>query len=241
LDSQLSDAHPQFLFHVKTLLLWDIDGTLLSSGGAGMRALRTPLRELHGIDATLEDIDYAGRTDRHILRQIFTRYDLPITEENFTRFLDHYVATLPSELANPGAYILPGVPALLRAAATRPDITQALLTGNVQRGARAKLGFHGLWDFFPFGAFADDSEHRNDLGPYALRRAREHTGVDFPPDHVWVIGDTPHDIACGRVIGAKTLAVATGSHSVEALASHQPTAVLRDLSDASAFWRLIDA
>ncbi len=226
---------------MKTLLLWDIDGTLLTSGGAGMRALRTPLRELHGIQASLDDIDYAGRTDRHILRQIFTRYDLPISEENFTRFLDHYVATLPAELANPGAFILPGVPALLTTAAARPDITQALLTGNVQRGARAKLSFHGLWDFFPFGAFADDSEHRNDLGPHALRRAREHTGVDFPPERVWVIGDTPHDIACGRIIGAQTLAVATGSHSVAALSTHAPTAVLSDLSDATAFWRLIDS
>ena len=225
---------------MKTLLLWDIDGTLLTSGGAGMRALRTPLRELHGIQASLDDIDYAGRTDRHILRQIFTRYDLPISEENFNRFLDHYVATLPSELANPGAFILPGVPALLTTAAARPNITQALLTGNVQRGARAKLSFHGLWDFFPFGAFADDSEHRNDLGPHALRRAREHTGVDFPPERVWVIGDTPHDIACGRIIGAQTLAVATGSHSVAALSAHDPTAVLPDLSDATAFWRLID-
>ena len=122
----------------------------------------------------------------------------------------------------------------------RIGVQQALLTGNVQRGARTKLSHHGLWGFFPFGAFADDSEHRNDLGPHALRRAREHTGVDFPPDRVWIIGDTPHDIACGRVIGAKTLAVATGSHPVEALAAHQPTAVLADLSDPAAFWRLID-
>jgi phosphoglycolate phosphatase-like HAD superfamily hydrolase len=225
---------------VKTLLLWDIDGTILTSGGAGMRALRAPLRELHGIQASLDDIDYAGRTDRHILRQIFTRYNLPLSEDNFTRFLDHYVATLPTELANPSAFILPGVPALLAAAAARPDITQALLTGNVQRGAHAKLSFHGLWDFFPFGAFADDSEYRNDLGPHALRRAREHTGIDFKPECVWVIGDTPHDIACGRIIGAKTLAVATGSHSVAALATHTPTAVLPDLSNAAAFWGLID-
>ena len=229
------------LSRVKTLLLWDIDGTLLSSGGAGMRALRTPLRELHGIDASLDDIDYAGRTDRHILRQIFTRHGLPISEENFTRFIDVYVATLPTELAHPGARVLPGVPALLRAAAARPDVTQALLTGNVRRGARAKLSFHGLWDFFPFGAFADDSEHRNDLGPHALRRAREHSGVDFPPARVWVIGDTPHDIACGRAIGANTLAVATGSHSVTALSAHAPTAVLPDVADPAAFWRLIDA
>jgi len=226
---------------MKTLLLWDIDGTLLGSGGAGMRALRVPLRTLHGIDATLDDIDYAGRTDRHILRQIFTRYDLPVSDPAFDRFLDGYVAALPAELAKSGAHVLPGIPTLLAAAAARPDVTQALLTGNVRRGAQAKLGFHGLWDFFPFGAFADDSEHRNDLGPHALRRAREHTGVDFAPERVWVIGDTPHDIACGRVIGTRTLAVATGGHSAAALAAHRPSAVLPDLGDSAAFWRLIDA
>jgi len=226
---------------MKTLLLWDIDGTLLVSSGAGMRALCVPLRDLHGIDATLGDIDCAGRTDRHILRQIFTRYDLPISDSAFDRFLEGYVAALPAELAKPGARILPGIPALLAAAAARPDVTQALLTGNAQRGARAKLDFHGLWDFFPFGAFGDDSEHRNDLGPHALRRAREHTGVDFAPERVWVIGDTPHDIACGRAIGARTLAVATGSHSAAALSGYQPCAVLPDLCDPAAFWRLIDA
>lgn len=225
---------------MKTLLLWDIDGTLIASGGAGMPALRAPLRDLFSVTALLDDIDYAGRTDRHIFRQIFARYGISHTEENFLRYLDGYIAHLPGELANPNACVLPGVPNLLAAAAARTDITQALLTGNVRRGARTKLSHHGLWDFFPFGAFADDSEHRNDLGPHALRRAREHTGVDFPPDRVWIIGDTPHDIACGRVIGAKTLAVATGSHPVEALAAHQPTAVLPDLSDPAAFWRLID-
>ncbi len=211
---------------MKTLLLWDIDGTLLGSGGAGMRALRVPLRTLHGIDATLDDIDYAGRTDRHILRQIFTRYNLPVSDLAFDRFLDGYVAALPAELAKSGAHVLPGIPTLLAAAAARPDVTQALLTGNVRRGAQAKLGFYGLWDFFPFGA---------------LRRAREHTGVDFAPERVWVIGDTPHDIACGRVIGTRTLAVATGGHSAAALAAHRPSAVLPDLGDSAAFWRLIDA
>jgi phosphoglycolate phosphatase-like HAD superfamily hydrolase len=226
---------------VKTLLLWDIDGTLITSGGAGIRALRPALLDLFGVSATLDDIDYAGRTDRHIFRQIFTRHGIPDTEENFLRYLDGYLERLPAELNHSGATILPGVPTLLADAATRPDLTQALLTGNIQRAARVKLTHHGLWDFFPFGAFADDSEHRNDLGPHALRRARAHTGGDFPPDRVWVIGDTPHDIACGRVIGARTLAVATGGHPVEALAAHSPTAVLADLSDAATFWRLIDA
>lgn len=226
---------------MKTLLLWDIDGTLITSGGAGVRALRAALNALFGVSAPLDDIDYAGRTDRHIFRQIFVRHHIPDTEENFLRYLDGYIANLPAELANPGAYILPGVTRLLTAAAARDDITQALLTGNAQHAARTKLTHHGLWDYFPFGAFADDGEHRNDLGPHALSRARKHTGVDFPPERVWIIGDTPHDIACGRAIGACTLAVATGSHTVAALAEHQPTAVLSDLNDAAAFWRLIDA
>ena len=225
---------------MKTLLLWDIDGTLITSAGAGIRALGPPLRELFRVTPSLDTIDFAGRTDRHIFRQIFIRHGIPDTEENFLRYLDGYLARLPAELNHPGATVLPGVPDLLRAAAARPDLTQALLTGNVRRAARVKLAHHGIWDFFPFGAFADDSEHRNDLGPHAIRRAREHTGVDFPPERVWIIGDTPHDIACGRAIGAKTLAVATGSHSVEALSTHAPKAVLADLTDAAAFWRLID-
>ena len=157
-----------------------------------------------------------------------------------TDWLDGYLARLPAELHHPGAAVLPGVPTLLETAAARPDITQALLTGNVRRAARVKLAHHGLWEFFPFGAFADDSELRNDLGPHALRRAREHPGVTFPADRVWIIGDTPHDIACGRAIGANTLAVATGGHSVAALSAHQPTAILSDLGDTDTFWRLIN-
>jgi phosphoglycolate phosphatase-like HAD superfamily hydrolase len=228
------------LFQLKTLLLWDIDGTLITSAGAGIRALRPPLLELFGVPTDLADIDFAGRTDRVIFRQIFARHGIPDTEDNFLRYLDGYLARLPAELHHPGAVVLPGVSSLLETAAARPDITQALLTGNVRRAARVKLAHHGLWEFFPFGAFADDSELRNDLGPHALRRAREHTGVTFPADRVWIIGDTPHDIACGRAIGANTLAVATGGHSVAALSAHQPTAILSDLGDTDTFWRLID-
>lgn len=226
---------------MKSLFLWDIDGTLISSGGAGMRALRTALKHSFAIDGSLEDIDFAGRTDRWIMRQIFAKFGLPPTEENFARYFDGYLAALPAELANPGARVLPGIGALLAAAAARGDVVQGLLTGNVRRGAEIKLGFHGLWRHFPFGAFADDSEQRNDLGPHALRRAREHTGVDFAAARTWVIGDTPHDIECGRAIGARTLALATGSHSAAALAAHQPTEVLDDLSDAAAFWRIMEA
>lgn len=225
---------------MKTLLLWDIDGTLIASGGAGMRALQTGLHRGLGIDGSLADIDFAGRTDRWIARRIFEKFALANTEENFTRLIDGYIAALPAELANPHARVLAGVRDIVIAAHARPDIAQGLLTGNLRRGAQTKLGHHGLWDYFPFGGFADDSEHRNEISPHALRRALEHTKTTFAPDRVWVIGDTPHDIECGRVIGARTLAVATGGHTMEQLAAHQPDALFADLSDTKKFFALID-
>lgn len=226
-------------FVMKSLFLWDIDGTLISSGGAGMRALQAALQTSFALEGSLADIDFAGRTDRWIMRRIFAKFGLAATEENFARYFEAYLAALPAELANPSARVLPGVAALLQAAAARGDIVQGLLTGNVRRGAEIKLGFHGLWQHFPFGAFADDSELRNELGPHALRRARIHAGVEFDLNRVWVIGDTPHDIECGRAIGARTLALATGSHSAAELAAHHPTAVLENLHDAAAFWKAV--
>ncbi|HWA10714.1 MAG TPA: haloacid dehalogenase-like hydrolase [Opitutaceae bacterium] len=225
---------------MKLLLLWDIDGTLISSGGAGMRALQRALETTFGLAGSLDDIDFAGRTDRWIIRRVFSKFGLDATEENFSRYIEGYLSMLPAELANPNARVLPGVATLLAAAGARADVAQGLLTGNIRRGAEIKLGFHGLWRHFPFGAFADDGEMRNDLGPHALRRAREHAGLAFPADRTWVIGDTPFDIECGRVIGARTLALATGSHSTASLLAHQPSAVLADLSDVDAFWRIVE-
>jgi phosphoglycolate phosphatase-like HAD superfamily hydrolase len=224
---------------MKLLLLWDIDGTLIASGGAGMRALQSALHTVFGVAGSLADIDFAGRTDKWIMREVFRKFSLPPTAENFERFFDGYVAALPAELANPQARVLPGVREILASAAAHGAIAQGLLTGNMRRGAQAKLGYHGLWDHFSFGAFGDDSEFRNELGPHAVRRAAAHHGVDFRQDHVWVIGDTPHDIACGKAIGARTLAVGTGGSTVEQLRRHQPDAVLPDLADPAAFWKII--
>ena len=225
---------------MKTLLLWDIDGTLINSGGAGMRALRAAIRDAFGIAGTLEDIEFAGRTDRWIMRQIFAKFGIDPAEASFTACAEAYFAALPREMEAPGARVLPGVRLLLDEATSRPGSAQGLLTGNLRRGAQAKLGFHGLWDYFPFGAFADDGERRDELGPHALRRARERHGFAFEPAHVWVIGDTPHDIACARAFGANSLAVTTGTHTAADLAFHSPTALLPDLSDPSAFWAAID-
>jgi phosphoglycolate phosphatase-like HAD superfamily hydrolase len=213
------------------LLLWDIDGTLIASGGAGMHALQAALHEEFGVAGSLADIDFAGRTDGWIMREVFKKFGLAPSPDNFRRFCARYTAGLPAALANPHARVLPGVREILRAAADHGGIAQGLLTGNMRHGAQVKLAHHGLWGHFAFGAFGDDSEIRNELGPHAVRRANAHHGVTFAPDRIWIIGDTPHDIACGRALGARTLAVATGSSSVEQLRAHQPTAVLPDLAD----------
>jgi phosphoglycolate phosphatase-like HAD superfamily hydrolase len=224
----------------RTLLLWDVDGTLLNAGGAGMRALASALQRVFGIHGSINDIDFAGRTDRWIMRQIFAMFGLPSTEENLARLAEGYVAALPHELADRGVRLLPGIPALLDAAVARGDIALGLLTGNLRQGAEVKLGSRNLWRYFPFGAFADDAEERNDLGPYALRRARIHHRVEFAPVNTWVIGDTPHDIVGARAFGARALAVATGRHSAAELQARNPDAVFDDLEDAAAFWRVVD-
>lgn len=225
---------------MKLLLLWDIDGTLVASGGAGMRALQSAVRTVFGIDGSLADIDFAGRTDRWILREIFRKFALAPSPENFARCLDGYLAALPAELANPRACVLPGVREILRTATAHGAIAQGLLTGNIRRGAQVKLAHHGLWDYFAFGAFGDDSELRDELGPHALRRAVARHGVNFASDRVWVIGDTPHDIACGKAIGARTLAVGTGGSTVDQLRAHAPTAALENLADTAAVLALLE-
>jgi phosphoglycolate phosphatase len=227
---------------MKTLLLWDIDGTLLT-GGSGMRALEAALQREFGVSgpAPTKGIDFAGRTDIWILRQIFARIGLPDSEANLARLLAAYLSELPAALKHPGARTLPGVLVALEALAARGDCAQAILTGNVERGAHIKLTHHGLSHFFAFGAYADDSERRNELGPVALRRAREHHGVEFSPDRVFVIGDTPHDIECGKAIGACTIAVATGKYSEDELRAESPTVVLRDLSDTATLLRALGA
>jgi phosphoglycolate phosphatase-like HAD superfamily hydrolase len=224
---------------MQTLLLWDIDGTLISSGGAGERALVHALREEFGLEGTLEDIELAGRTDPWIARRVLAKFAVADTPANISRYLDCYLKHLPREMVNPRARTLPGVPELLQAIAARPGFAQGLLTGNLRRGAEIKLSHHQLWAHFAFGAFADDSELRDELGPHALRRAAAHHDVEFAVDRVYVVGDTPHDIACGQAIGARTIGVATGRHSVQELAACHPTAVFADLSDSAAVLRVI--
>src|SRR5476651_1643456 len=166
----------------KTLILWDIDGTILQSGGAGMAALQRALKDVFGVEGSIASIDFAGRTDPWIVRQIFALHGIEDSRDNHARYIDGYIGLLPEILTQKKASVLPGVRDLLSEASTHPGVVQGLLTGNLRRGAQTKLGYHGLWDYFPIGAFAHDSEVRNDLGPHALRRAKGHWGQDFHPE-----------------------------------------------------------
>lgn len=218
----------------RSLLLWDIDGTLVCTGRAGEYALVLALEQLHGLELDLDQIDYRGRTDVMIAHKVLEHYGLPVKEESVRAFWGAYLWNLEAELLRRQGGAYPGVMEILNE--EREDVEHALLTGNLRRGAELKLGRYELWDYFRFGAFADDSMHRNELGPVALARAAEVLGGEVAPDRVWVIGDTPHDVACGKVIGAHTIAVATGGYSLDELRACEPTAAFADLSDTAAFW-----
>ena len=215
----------------KRLILWDIDGTLINTGSAGGHALVRATTQRFGTDADLIGVEIAGRTDIAIAHQVLKKYGDPVTTENVDSFLNSYVALLPEELPKGKGRVLPGVLELLKSLSRQPDKTLGLLTGNLERGARLKLEHYDLWRFFPFGAFADDHYDRNALGPCALTRAVAHAGYDFPPNQIDVIGDTGHDVACGKAFGARTVAVATGSWSRDRLAEHQPDFLFDDLAN----------
>jgi phosphoglycolate phosphatase len=223
-----------------TLLLWDIDGTLIVSQGAGVRAMERALTKCFGATCDLSVIDWAGRTDSWIVTEVLRHVGLEYTPENARAYLETYLELLPQELrSGPQGQVLPGVTTLLDLFHQRTDVAQGLLTGNLRRGAEHKLTHYGVWHYFAFGAFADDSPRRNDLGPHAQRRAHELHGREFAPERTFIIGDTPHDIECGKVIGAQTIAVATGQHSVAQLAAHHPTVVFPNLADTAAFLRAV--
>ena len=222
----------------KTLLLFDIDGTLIRSGGCGERALRLAVRDSFGVDDDLRDIEIAGRTDTGIARQLLRKHGRAETEEEIAAVLENYLRHLPVLLRETQGQLLPGVQSLLTLLQPRGDVVLGLLTGNLKRGAKHKLLHYGVWDYFAFGAFADDHHERDRLGPFALSRATER-GHEIPLSRTFVIGDTPHDISCARAIGAKAFAVATGGFRAEQLAPHTPDILLENLGDISATLRAL--
>ena len=226
---------------MKKLILWDIDGTLIRTNRAGIAALVRAFAGIHGREPDMTNVEVAGRTDRYIIRRMLEEHGIDPAPANVHSVLEGYLQLLQAEIQTRPGRILPGILELLETLHRREDAVQGLLTGNVQRGARIKLEHYRVWHYFEFGAFGDDSPLRNELGPHAVRRARERHEVEFAPERTFVIGDTPHDVECGKVIGARTIAVATGTFTVEQLAAHAPTATFTDFSDTAAFLRVIDA
>lgn len=227
------------------LILFDIDGTLLLSGRAGLRAMTRAFQQTFGITDAFQGQHFGGRTDSFLVSHALKKAGLPDTPEAHHQFRANYIPLLAEEIQHPGEGhkgLMPGARELLEVLhAEHHDLHLALLTGNYREAAEIKLQHFELWDFFEWGAFSDDHFDRNELVPIAKSRAETYDIPAEAIERVIVIGDTPHDIECGKVIGARTIAVATGSHSAAELAAHHPTAVFPDFTDTAAFLRLIDA
>ena len=227
------------------LVLFDIDGTLLHSHGAGRRAMETALLETFGTKGS-PAYRYDGKTDRQIVRDLMREEGFPdaTIDERMPLVLDSYVAGLQREIASPLTRVeaIAGVMPLLDALVHRSHCIVGLLTGNLEPGAQHKLTAAGI-DFgrFALGAYGSDHEIRAELPAIAQQRAREVLGLAIEGSAMVIVGDTPSDIACGRPIGARAIAVATGHYSVEALSEHAPDAVFNDLGDTEAVLRAIDA
>ncbi len=226
------------------LVLFDIDGTLVLTGGAGIRAMNSAGRSVLGAANLLDGIQVAGRTDWIILQDALRRRGETLDDELFARLRDEYIARLREEIAKPGEGVkgvMPGVRELLPRLQSRGDVVLGLLTGNFEQGARLKLEHFDLWRYFQCGAFGDDAADRNALVPFAVERARGCGAGDIPYEQVLVVGDTPHDVACADAVGAVPVAVATGNYSVQQLRETGAQIVLEDLSDTEGFLQLVES
>ena len=211
------------------VLLFDIDGTLIDAGGAGQAAMEAALAEQFGADRPVTGISTAGRTDRAIAMDLFRFHEIEVNDAHWSRYLKSYFRLLPNSLHTRSGIVLPGVVALLERLRLRNDVLLGLLTGNFAEGAQLKLSHYGLDHHFQLGGFGDHHLDRDDVAREAYRVVKTRL-PDVEPDRVWVIGDTPSDIRCGRAIGAKVLAVGTGIFSSKELEEHRPDVLLDDLS-----------
>jgi phosphoglycolate phosphatase len=223
-----------------SLILFDIDGTLIHSGGAGTRAMNQTLEALTGIVDGFASVNCAGKTDIQIIREAFANLGLDSGSHFVERFLEHYPSHLRPAVVNPRGHVKPGVERLLQRLEEHDGCYLGLLTGNLESGARIKLGPYGLNRFFPFGAFGSDEEDRNKLLPVAVRRFKELQGIEVAYRDCLVVGDTPRDVDCAAPYGAACLAVATGPYSMEVLEAAGADLVLHDLSDTERIVSWID-
>jgi phosphoglycolate phosphatase-like HAD superfamily hydrolase len=221
----------------------DIDGTLVSTAGAGQAAFAVTLAKDFGItNVTTSGVPFAGRSDRAIALDLFAVHGIEPTRDVWKKFHAGYIRRLEEVLPAHNGRVLPGVVLLLEELVARGDVAIGLLTGNVREAARRKLMHYQLWDWFPFGGFGDEHTDRCDIAVAALVAARAHlngSGVAHRGEIV-VIGDTLNDITCGRSIGARCVAVPTGQTSADTLRGGQPDVLVDTLEDAPAVLALFD-
>jgi phosphoglycolate phosphatase len=217
------------------LVLFDIDGTLVHTGGAGTAAFTRTFANHFNLHHGTEKMKFAGRTDVSLVREFFRVHGEAESPENFTMFFEHYVFWLQHILEKNGGEMCRGVHEFIRGlqALPKPPVL-GLLTGNIQLGAEIKLRHFGLWETFQFGGFADDHEERDHIARAAFERGRRVMGKNLQPQEVVVIGDTPFDVRCGKFIGARTLAVATGGSKLEELKTHAADWTVADLTKITA-------
>lgn len=223
----------------KRLILFDIDGTMVDTGGAGMDSLRQGLLDAFP-DQTqgkpFPTIELGGATDAGLVELLFPNFGIEINANNESRFFsnycEHLLVTLQDAAASGRGSGLTGVSELVNAFDQHSDCYLGLLTGNIEKAARIKLEVFDLFPhLFPVGAYGNDYADRNKLGPVAIERANFHYQEDFQPHEVVILGDTTKDIACARACGAKAIAVATGSHDSQTLSAATPDWLVDDFSD----------
>ena len=213
------------------VVLFDIDGTLIRTRGAGTGAFERTFATEFKIPRATASLNFAGRTDTALVQECFRAHGIPSTPKNFRRFFENYVFWLDHFLNARNGSICTGVRQCLRAFQRLPNPpVLGLLTGNIRLGAEIKLRHFKLWDAFRLGAFGDDHEDRNELARIAQKRASQTAGRKIAGPEILVIGDTPLDIQCGNTIRAKVLAVATGEFSEAKLRAHRPTWLVKNLS-----------
>jgi phosphoglycolate phosphatase len=220
---------------MKRLILFDIDGTLLSTNGAARRAFESALLAVYGTAGPIDAHPFDGKTDPQIARELlgaagFADADI---DAELPLLFERYLAGMVEEMARPEhrTTVYPGVPEVLAALATRGDVLLGLVTGNIAEGAALKLRSAGLDQYFDFGAYGSDSERRDALPAVAVQRALARSGQSFSGKDIVVIGDTPSDVRCGQSLGVFAVGVCTGSHSRERLLEEGADVVLDDLSD----------
>jgi len=219
------------------LVLFDIDGTLVLTKGAGRRALAAALLRVYGTAGLIDAYDFRGKTDPRIVADLMGAAGLApeVIHAGLGECFEAYARGLVGEIGDGQCVtLLPGVAALVRRLDTTEGVVLGLLTGNIEEGARIKLAPTGLWPYFRTGAFGSDDGDRRRLPSLAARRAQALTGHAFRPEDVLVIGDTPLDIECARAFGAVAVAVATGFHPYAELEALKPDLLFESFADVDA-------